>query len=94
MKQKQNGIKQIIASANNLCSMKNIILVIIAAFVLGGCSRYAQKEAVYIPAKCDIQMPAKPYPRDNQSTAQRVGEILIYTEQLESGLKFCTQETK
>lgn len=73
--------------------MKAFILLLMAAFVMGGCTKYAQKEAVYIPTKCDIQMPAKPYPRDNQSTAQRVGEILIYTEQLESGLKFCTQET-
>lgn len=66
-----------------------VILFISALFVSGCANKYATKEAVYIPVKCDIQMPARPYPKDGQTTQQKIGEILIYTEELESGLNFC-----
>lgn len=64
-----------------------LVLGIGAILALQACAN--KKEAVYIPTKCDIQMPAKPYARDNQSTAQRVAEILQYTELLEADLSFC-----
>lgn len=72
-----------------------VALIIASLLAFSGCARqYPTKEAVYIPTKCDIQMPQPPYPKDNQPMSERIGEILQYTELLEADLRFCTGGAK
>lgn len=63
-----------------------VILAVLAVFLIVGCAD-KQKEAVYIPTKCKVDMPKKPIQRD--STSQSVIEILQYSELLEKDLDFC-----
>ncbi len=63
------------------------LLVALALFATG-CTRVI-KEPVYIPQKCSIDMPARPAPK--ASSVENVRAILIYTEQLERDLRFCTR---
>lgn len=66
------------------------ILALLASALLVGC---AQKHlnAVYIPTKCQIAMPSPPYPKQNDTLAQKYREVLIYTESLEYALRFCIE---
>ena len=75
----------------NLIKNYNITLPLLVAlvFLISGCTRIV-KEPVYIPQKCAITMPTRPYPTTR--TTHNLKNILIYTEQLERDLRFCTQE--
>ena len=73
----------------HLIKKYKITLPLLAFMVLfgTGCTRIV-KEPVYIPQKCAITMPTRPYP--TTSTTHNLKNILIYTEQLERDLRFCT----
>ena len=64
-----------------------LIEMLIAMVFFGvGCTRIV-KEPVYIPTKCNVKPPNRPYPTTN--TMKNLKNILIYTENLERDLNFC-----
>lgn len=73
--------------------MKYLIFSIV--FLLVGCSSNIEvPKTVYIPVKCSITAPDRPTAvarsdKDYVGLMQDVQNILVYTETLETKLKFC-----
>lgn len=62
-------------------------LILGGLIFLSGCA--TKKELVYIPTKCDADMPQAPIYKRGHNEASAVVEILQYTEKLEKTLEFC-----
>lgn len=74
--------------------MKKYITFIVCVLVImffTSCHKTAQIQIqeVYIPIKCDIEMPKRP--KKSHTLTQSLAQILKYTETLELALKTCTQ---
>ncbi|WP_455939714.1 hypothetical protein [Helicobacter fennelliae] len=65
-----------------------VLGLFIALGFFSGCVRIV-KEAVYVPTKCEINPPKMPIPTSDIIENQK--RVLIYTEELESGLNFCVK---
>lgn len=69
----------------------------IIIFLLVGCSSTISiPEKVYIPIKCNVDIPTRPTQvsnneKDYVGIVRDVQNILIYTETLESKLNFCVK---
>lgn len=70
------------------------LAIIFSAAILSGCASNVVYERVNIPTKCDIDMPSRPDFTNQTFIPTMLKDLLIYTEALESALKFCiTNET-
>lgn len=68
--------------------LSKIIVGVFIVVILVGCA--TKKELVYIPTKCEVDVPKAPKYTKGKSEDKAVVEILKYTEQLEKIVKFCT----
>lgn len=69
--------------------IKTILLTIVLIILSGCASKNVVYEKVYIPTKCDIEMPTKPDLTNETFIPNKIKNMLIYTESLESALRFC-----
>lgn len=72
--------------------MKFSLFILISSFFVG-CAPYSvpkvQIKEVYIPSKCEIDMPQKPSKSAEISKTMR--DLMIYIEEMENALNFCVK---
>ena len=67
---------------------------ILCCLCFTSCSKVVYKD-VYIPTKCNIEMPKKPRfyePKNLNEYILLLKDTLEYSEKLEKSLQFCTQD--
>ncbi|WP_104758903.1 hypothetical protein [Helicobacter bizzozeronii] len=68
--------------------MTKALFLCVVFLGLSGCSERIVYKDVYIPTKCKVLKPVRPHKSLN--TLEYLKALLIYTEQLEKDLDFCT----
>lgn len=79
-------IKTLLSAPYNIIVIA--FLVLFLGFAMSGCA--TKKELVYVPTKCEVEVPKAPIYTKGKSEDKSVVEILQYTEKLEKIVKFCT----
>ncbi|WP_104747752.1 hypothetical protein [Helicobacter cetorum] len=69
---------------------KTAFLSLLTLFALSGC--YRVYKPVYIPTKCEIEMPTRPA-LSSTEISENMKALLVYTETLEKDLQFCIKGT-
>ncbi|AFI05670.1 hypothetical protein [Helicobacter cetorum] len=69
---------------------KTTFLALAILFILSGC--YRVYKPIYIPTKCEIEMPTRPT-LSSTEISENMKALLIYTETLEKDLQFCIKGT-
>lgn len=64
--------------------MRVVFLILPFLFCCGCFTKY---EPVYVPTKCEIEIPKRP--KQIRGNAYNVKQIIEYSEKLEYNLKFC-----
>ena len=67
--------------------LSKIINIFIISFIIVGCSTKVEYRDIYIPTKCDVDMPNKPTYQNDQVSFAR--DLVIYSLSLECKLHFC-----
>ncbi|AFI03323.1 hypothetical protein [Helicobacter cetorum] len=70
--------------------LKTTFLSLTALLALSGC--YRVYKPVYIPTKCEIEMPKRPELAHTEID-KNLEALLVYTETLEKDLEFCIKGT-
>lgn len=65
----------------------NILIIFFISFIIIGCSTKTEYKHIYIPTKCEIDMPKKPIYKDDEVLFAR--DLTIYSLLLECKLHFC-----
>lgn len=72
--------------------MKTTLICILLSIFLVGCATKTEIKYVYVPTKCEVDMP--PRPTTSKYDAFYLKEVLIYTEKLENIIEFCRNGVK
>lgn len=67
-----------------------VLFFMFIVIILSACAPRVEYKQVLIPTKCEIQMPTRPTFSDSFAP-YNIRDLLIYTQELESALKFCTK---
>lgn len=69
--------------------MKLLFLACVFSVSFSACVKKVVYREVKVPIKCNIEMPTRP--REHLEALEYLRALLIYTENLENDLKFCTK---
>ncbi|MCQ2942444.1 hypothetical protein JT057_07545 [Helicobacter pylori] len=69
--------------------MKLLFLAGVISVSFNACAKKIIYRDVKVPVKCDIELPSRP--SEHLETLEYLRALLIYTENLENDLKFCTK---
>ncbi|MFP6202428.1 hypothetical protein ACLGCJ_08015 [Helicobacter pylori] len=69
--------------------MKLYFLALVVGVCFSACAKRMIYHEVKVPVKCDVEMPTRP--SAHLETLEYLRALLIYAEELENDLKFCTK---